>query len=146
MAEPRSQYSVGGNFSHKDWEGGLVQGEGRHEEKVKVLLFHMANKPRATVVARKLSARTHRTRRVMGIMSVGLLFVFLLSCPGAGPRSNMVKKKKAGEKRLRQEAATLALPSPRADLAGVVKGRRRKPRAHLGWGKQWQQVLLSWGR
>lgn len=45
------------------------------------------------------------------------------------------EKKKAGEKRLRQEAATLALPSPRADLAGVVKGRRRKPRAHLGWGE-----------
>lgn len=108
MAEPRSQYPVGGNFT-RTGEGGLVQGDGRHEEKVKVLLFHMANNATATVVARKPIARIHRTRGVVGIMSVCLLFVLSLSFPGAGPRSNREKekkkKKKAHEKRLRQEAA-----------------------------------------
>lgn len=28
----------------------------------------------------------------------------------------------------------------------AAKGKRMKPRAQLGWGKQQQQVLLSWGR
>lgn len=86
VAEPRSQYPVGGNFT-RTGEGGLVQGDGRHEEKVKVLLFHMANNATATVVARKPIARIHRTRGVVGIMSVCLLFVLSLSFPGAGPCS-----------------------------------------------------------
>lgn len=39
----------------------------------------------------------------------------------------------------------LALLCAGADPAGVVKGRS-KPKAQLGWVKQWQQILLSWGR
>lgn len=78
----------------KTGEGGLVQDEGRHEEKVKLLLRHMANKPTATVMARKPSARIHRTRGVVGIMSVCLLFVLSLSFPAAGPRSNRERKER----------------------------------------------------
>ena len=95
VAEPRSQYPVGGISLRRTGEGGLVQGEGRHEEKVKILLLHMANKPTATVVARKPSARIHRARGVVGIMSLCLLFVLSLSFPGTGPRS----KRKRGKKK-----------------------------------------------
>lgn len=55
---------------------------------MKVLLFHMANKPTATVMARKPSARIHRTRGVVGIMPVCLLFVSSLSFLGTGPKEN----------------------------------------------------------
>lgn len=108
VAEPRSQYPVGVIFLTRTGDGGLVQGEGSHKEKVKVLHFHMANKPTATVMARKLSATTHRTREVVGVVSVFLIFVLSLSFPAAGPRSNREKKQiKTSEKRLWQEAANV---------------------------------------
>lgn len=113
-------------------EGGLVQDEGRHEEKVKVLLFHMANKPTATVVARKPSATIHRTRGVVGIMSVCFLFVLSLSFPDAGPRSSREgkKKKKVYEKRLGQEAADtprLLCPLPEQTLLELSRGEGGSP-------------------
>lgn len=70
VAEPRSQYPVEGNCSQGTGGNGLVQGEGRHEEKVKVLLVHIANKPTATVVTMKPSARIHRTRGEVPTRSV----------------------------------------------------------------------------
>lgn len=54
----------------------------------------MANKPTATVVARKPSARIHRTRGVVGMMLVCLLFVLSLSFPGAGPTPDREGRKK----------------------------------------------------
>lgn len=103
VAEPRSQCPV-----TRTGDGGLVQGEGSHKEKVTVLLFHMANKPTATVMARKLSATIHRTREVVGVVSVFLIFGLSLSFPAAGPKSNREKKQiKTSEKRLWQEAANV---------------------------------------
>lgn len=55
---------------------------------MKVLLVHIANKPTATVVTMKPSARIHRMRGEVATRSVWLLLVLLLSFPGAGPRAS----------------------------------------------------------
>lgn len=68
----------------------------------------MANKPTATVMARQLSATIHRTREVVAVVSVLLIFVLSLSFPAAGPTPNWEKKQiKTSEKRLWQEAAKM---------------------------------------
>lgn len=148
MAEPRSQYPVRG-FSHRTGVGGLVQGEGSHKEKVKVLLFHMANKPTATVMARKLSATIHRTREVVGVVSVLFIFVLSLSFPAAGPRANREKKQiKVSEKRLWQEAADMqCLLSAVPEHTLLESSREEGESPEPSWEKQGQQVLLSqWRR
>lgn len=116
---------------------------------MKVLLFHMANKPTATVMARKLSATIHRTREVVGVVSVFLIFVLSLSFPAAGPRSDREKKKiKTSEKRLWQEATNMPrLLCPVPEHTQLESSREEGESPEPSWEKQWQQVLLSqWRR
>lgn len=112
---------------------------------MKVLLFHMANKPTATVMARKLSAMIHRIREVVGVVSVFLIFVLSPSFPAAGPRSNRDKKQiKTSEKRLWQEDANVqCLLSPVPQHTLLESSREEGESPEPSWGKQWQQVLLS---
>lgn len=112
---------------------------------MKVLLFHMANKPTATVMARQLSATTHRSREGAPAVSVLLSFVLSLSFPAAAPTSNWEKKQiKTSEKRWWQEAAKVpCLLSPVLEHTLLDLSREEGESPEPSWEKQWQQVLLS---
>lgn len=102
---------------------------------MKVLLLHMANKPTATVMARKLRATIHLSREVVGVVPVLLIFVLSLSFPAAGPTANR-EKNKISEKRLRQEAANMrCLLSPVPEHTLLESSREEGESPEPSWEK-----------